>query len=107
MEQLKTDVAYECRHAVGHAVFYSLALREQNLRPDVCNQFRPGSYTLGMDFLRLAGRICRSGGDALAVHCMNGVEHSYNLLRTPATPEHWTDDDDLLNGWGGEQNDDD
>ena len=95
VEQLNTDIAYECRHAVGHAVFYTVALREQNMYPRSCLQFRPGSYTMHAENWDVAGSICWTAPEQeLWWRCKQGTEHSYNLLRTPDAPEHTSSDDD-------------
>ena len=76
------DVAKECRHGIGHAVFYVLVaeLFGQPLR--ACTQFRPRSFTLDETILENARSICEHGSNgAEKKNCLNGAEHSYNLYR--------------------------
>jgi len=93
-EHLNTDTARECRHAVGHAVFYTIALCEQGLSAgNICSQFRPGSYTLRAPQYAAARRVCFSAPTLqLRKDCINGLDHSYNLLRTSECPERVTYD---------------
>ena len=75
-------IGYECRHAVGHAVFYTLAMEEMGIaNPTACVQIGPATHTLSAAALQRANDICDGGwSDTMRDGCRTGVGHSYSLL---------------------------
>lgn len=76
-------IGYECRHAVGHAVFYTLAAEEMGIaNPTACAQIGPKSHTLSDAALQRAHDICNNAeSESMRSGCITGVDHSYGLLQ--------------------------
>ena len=77
-------IGQECRHGVGHGVFYAMALAARGLTSadyDACLQYRPYSWTMPEDFHRRANQICETADHFMVESdCKDGVAHSYELM---------------------------
>ena len=79
-----TFIGQECRHGIGHGVFYATALWARGLTSadyDACIQYRPYSWTLPDYALDRANAICDTANDfMIRQDCRDGVSHSYELM---------------------------
>ena len=90
VKTVRTDLGRECRHAVGHGVFYWLAF-SKSTHPEVAHGYASLQHTLrtvGPDALQLTTtemelgiRVCSNASNRfLASDCINGLFHSYDLI---------------------------
>lgn len=77
-------IGQECRHGIGHGVFYAIALASRGLTSadyDACVQYRPYSWTLPAQAHQRAHAICETAPHFMIVQdCKDGVDHSYELM---------------------------
>jgi len=77
-------IGQECRHGIGHGVFYAMALKSRGLTSadyDACMQYRPYSWTMPWQAKEEADQICETAdGDMIVSDCKDGVSHSYELM---------------------------
>ena len=91
---VRSDLGRECRHAVGHAVYYWLIMRNRPLRQ--LQGFASLNYTLRVlphcplcnngvplesEEIELGMRVCQSASNQhLVADCVNGLAHSYMAM---------------------------
>uniref|UniRef100_A0A7S1YCQ1 Uncharacterized protein n=1 Tax=Grammatophora oceanica TaxID=210454 RepID=A0A7S1YCQ1_9STRA len=85
----RKSIGSECYHGFGHAVFYSLALRQlgvQSHEIDVRTQLRPGGgFQLSDEIFCEAYKLCAGAPNATITtlprkRCIGGVRHSTKLF---------------------------
>jgi hypothetical protein len=80
---LSTGVGIDCRHAFGHAVFYTLAVKEIGPKNfSVRKQFRPaGGFVLSEDSMCKGYEICKGApNEKTHQQCKGGIRHSYRIV---------------------------
>ena len=94
---VRTDLGRECRHATGHAVYYSIAMRDRPSQQ--LHGFSSFQHTLRVggaaglqldsDEVALGIRICANASHpSLVSDCYNGLFHSY-VAMAPAPNFTW------------------
>ena len=84
VEVVNNDVAKECRHGLGHAVYYVLAVRQLNIQDQfsVRHQFRPGvGFFLKNETICEGYKVCGQAPTQKAERdCIGGLKHSMRLF---------------------------
>ena len=57
------DTAYECRHAMGHAMIYAAAQRKDKVKANACMQYRTDHHRFPKNAIDEAHRLCDSAPD--------------------------------------------
>ena len=81
------DIGRECRHGMGHGIFYSMLV--QQMRRGTCNytysayeQFRPSvGFYLDEEYICKTSEMCEGAPSTKAYHdCLDGVRHNAFLF---------------------------
>ena len=76
------DTAYECRHAMGHAMIYAAAQRKDNVKANACMQYRTDHHRFPKNAIDEAHRLCDSAPDGdLQWGCYSGADHSERIMK--------------------------
>ena len=80
-DYVQNSMYRECRHGVGHAVWYTLATREAGGEYDVRKQRLEGTLALSDEAFCEAKRICDSAPeDDAKSKCRGGLHHSVKIF---------------------------
>ena len=81
---LRTDLGRECRHGIGHGVYFNQLLAAYPLNMTACQTVRPHGLPRGVAslVLNMSLNICHSAPTTLlALDCAGGATHSLQLAK--------------------------